>query len=177
MHGKMAAMTQTLTERRVALVTGVSRRGGIGYAIACRLAGLGFDLALTHYAPHDQGLPWGGDDIDAVVAGVQEHLLSERCVIDVSADLADPEAPARIVAFARERLGRVDVLVANHARSGGDGPLLATTASAGAWDSSCANKRCLGSSCSVMHSTTSFTSLQSTSCKVAQANTGPAWAA
>lgn len=129
MHGKMAAMTQTLTERRVALVTGVSRRGGIGYAIACRLAGLGFDLALTHYAPHDQGLPWGGDDIDAVVAGVQEHLLSERCVIDVSADLADPEAPARIVAFARERLGRVDVLVANHARSGGDGPLLATTAS------------------------------------------------
>lgn len=32
-------------------------------------------------------------------------------------DLADPAAPGEIVAAARERFGRVDVLVANHARS------------------------------------------------------------
>lgn len=121
-------MSTPLTERRVALVTGVSRRGGIGFAIASRLAALGFDLALTHYAPHDEELPWGGDDVDAVVAGIEAQLLPGRRVVDMSADLADPDAPARVVAFARERLGHVDALVANHARSGGDGPLLASTA-------------------------------------------------
>jgi 3-oxoacyl-[acyl-carrier protein] reductase len=36
----------------------------------------------------------------------------------ISADLADPDAPARVVARAREAFGRVDVVVANHARSG-----------------------------------------------------------
>jgi 3-oxoacyl-[acyl-carrier protein] reductase len=39
---------------RAALVTGVSRRAGIGYAVARRLAGLGAGLFLHHYAPHDR---------------------------------------------------------------------------------------------------------------------------
>lgn len=38
---------------RVAVVTGVSRRVGIGYAIARRLAALGASLFLHQYAPHD----------------------------------------------------------------------------------------------------------------------------
>ena len=41
---------------RAALVTGVSRRNGIGYAIARRLAALGASLFLQHYSPHDQRL-------------------------------------------------------------------------------------------------------------------------
>lgn len=121
-------MTAPLTDRRVALITGVSRRDGIGFAIASRLAALGFDLALTHYAPHDEALPWGGDDVSAVTDAVAQRLLPGRRVVDLSADLADPDAPARVVAFAQDQLGAVDVLVANHARSGGDGPLLSTTA-------------------------------------------------
>lgn len=121
-------MTAPIQGRRVALITGVSRRDGIGYAIASRLAALGFDLALTHYSPHDDALPWGGDDLRAVVAGIADQLLPGRRVVDVSADLADPDAPARVVAFAREQLGQVDALVANHARSGGDGTLRESTA-------------------------------------------------
>lgn len=121
-------MTSPIQDRRVALITGVSRRDGIGYAIASRLAALGFDLALTHYAPHDDALPWGGDDVRAVVSGIAERLVPGRRVVDVSADLADPDAPAHVVAFAREQLGQVDALVANHARSGGDGPLGEATA-------------------------------------------------
>ena len=46
---------------RVAVVTGVSRRAGIGYAIARRLAALGASLFLHHYAPHDRDQPWGAD--------------------------------------------------------------------------------------------------------------------
>jgi len=38
---------------RVALVTGVSRRAGIGFAIAKRLASLGADLCVQSFAPYD----------------------------------------------------------------------------------------------------------------------------
>ena len=60
---------------RVAVVTGVSRRAGIGYAIARRLAALGASLFLHHYAPHDRDQPWGSiRRPEAVIAGVTEAL-------------------------------------------------------------------------------------------------------
>ena len=57
---------------RVAVVTGVSRRAGIGYAIARRLAALGASLFLHQYAPHDRDQPWGADPGGprAVITGV-----------------------------------------------------------------------------------------------------------
>ncbi|MDO5627230.1 MAG: SDR family oxidoreductase [Mobilicoccus sp.] len=113
---------------RVALVTGVSRRNGIGYAVARRLAAQGAHLVLTHHRPHDEQQPWGGDDIDAVVAGVREACRGDQRVIDVSVDLAEPDAPERVMARAVEEFAHVDVLICNHARSGGDGPLGTLTA-------------------------------------------------
>ena len=58
---------------RAAVVTGVSRRAGIGYAVARRLAALGASLFLHHYAPHDRDQPWGEDPggTAAVLAGVR----------------------------------------------------------------------------------------------------------
>jgi 3-oxoacyl-[acyl-carrier protein] reductase len=50
---------------RVAVVTGVSRRAGIGYAVARRLAALGAHLFPHHYAPHDRAQPWGDDPTGA----------------------------------------------------------------------------------------------------------------
>lgn len=115
-------------ERRVALVTGVSRHGGIGAAIARRLAGLGFDLALTHHSAHDADQPWGADDVAGVVDAVRAALAPGRRAVDVAADLAEPDAPEAVMAFARESFGHVDALVCNHARSGGDGALVDVTA-------------------------------------------------
>src|SRR5207247_10098349 len=68
---------------RVAVVTGVSRRAGIGYAIARRLAAQGASLHLHHYVRHDRDQPWGADPggPEAVVAGVTAVLADPHAAV------------------------------------------------------------------------------------------------
>lgn len=103
---------------RVALVTGVSRRVGIGFAVARRLGGLGADLFLHGWTPHDVEQPWGADPagVDALI-GELKSALPERRIEYSELDFADPGAPAACLEQAIEALGHVDILVANHARS------------------------------------------------------------
>jgi 3-oxoacyl-[acyl-carrier protein] reductase len=99
---------------RVALVTGVSRRVGIGFAAAARLAALGADLLVHSYAPFDARQPWGADaDGPAALAAALRDM--GRRVEHVEADFADPDAPGRVMAAAADAFGHVDILVANHA--------------------------------------------------------------
>jgi 3-oxoacyl-[acyl-carrier protein] reductase len=101
---------------RVALITGVSRRRGIGFAAASRLAALGADLFVHSFAPFDAGQPWGADS-----AGIEPLLIdlreSEGKVEHGEADFADPDAPRTVMAAAVQAFGHVDVLVVNHAYS------------------------------------------------------------
>lgn len=99
---------------RVAVVTGVGRRAGIGFAIARELLAAGASVLAQSWTPHDEEQPWGAEPVEDVLAALGgtgprlEH---------VAADFADPDAPGRVVRRAVERFGAVDAVVANHARS------------------------------------------------------------
>ena len=108
---------------RSVLITGVSRRAGIGYAVACRAAAYGANVCCHHYSPHDAEQPWGTDDLDAVLDGVRSHLVGDARLVHIHADLADSNEPARVIDFAADAFGSLDGLVANQALSGSDGPL------------------------------------------------------
>ncbi len=98
---------------RNALVTGVSRRAGIGFAIARRLLDAGCAVFVHGWSAHDAAQPWGAEP------GGTAAVAHELGVPFVEADFADPAAPSRVTAAAREALGGpLDVLVVNHARSG-----------------------------------------------------------
>ena len=85
---------------KTALVTGASR--GIGRAIALELAARGYDVAV-HYGKNRE-------KAEEVAAAIE---AKGRRTALLGADLADPEAPARLVAEAEEALGGLGVLVNN----------------------------------------------------------------
>jgi len=83
---------------RKALVTGSAVR--LGRAIALALAEAGCDLALHHWRSQ------------AAVVEVAAAVASRgRRAVPLRADLADPEASARLVADARAVLGGLDLLI------------------------------------------------------------------
>lgn len=99
----------TALSGRVALVTGVSRRAGIGAALVRRLALDGARVLASGWAPHDAEMPWGAD--------AEALAFDSDAIAYEAADLADPAAPRRLVEAAAARFGGVDIVVANHARS------------------------------------------------------------
>jgi 3-oxoacyl-[acyl-carrier protein] reductase len=99
---------------RNALVTGVSRRAGIGYAIARRLLGAGAAVFIHGWSEHDAAQAWGAEPGGTVA------VAADLGVPYLDADFADEDAPERVVAAAADALGPLDILVVNHARSGHD---------------------------------------------------------
>lgn len=118
-------MTELPLRGRTAVVTGASRRGGIGVAIARRLLELGAVVLAQGWTPHDAAMPWGADPDGA--GALLEELRHVGQVEYAEADFAAPVAPAQVFRAAAQAFGHVDILVANHARSG-HGRLAGTSA-------------------------------------------------
>ncbi|MDR6865659.1 3-oxoacyl-[acyl-carrier protein] reductase [Microbacterium resistens] len=112
---------------RTALVTGVSRRRGIGYAVATTLARLGAHVFIHHHRPHDLDQPWGGDDLDAVRAGIAAALAPDARMGDRGGDLAAASVIEDVLDAASALTGSLDILICNQAVSGSDGGVLDMT--------------------------------------------------
>ncbi|WP_236683534.1 SDR family oxidoreductase [Demequina aurantiaca] len=113
---------------KTALVTGVSRRRGIGFAVATKFLELGASVFFHHYRPHDLDQPWGGDEIDDVRAGLEAARGGDASIGSLSADLSDPAEIPHLMEVAEALTGTLDILVCNHAKSGDDGSILDMTA-------------------------------------------------
>lgn len=111
------APAHRLARVRSVLVTGLSRRLGIAAEVTAHLAATGWRVSATGWPAHDEEWPWG----------VGEPAPTEHLAHYATADLADPEVPARVVAEHARREGRLDALVAVHARSSA-GDLMAADA-------------------------------------------------
>jgi 3-oxoacyl-[acyl-carrier protein] reductase len=105
---------------RVALVTGVGRRRGIGSAVCRSLASRGADVVLSYWRAYDREMPWAADEDEP------ETLLGELRAAGVraegiEADLSRADSPGSLLDATEERLGRPSILVNAAAYSTRDG--------------------------------------------------------
>lgn len=104
---------------QTAVITGVSRKIGIGAAIARALAEVGCTVFTTYFRPYDATMPWGSQANEA------SQLIAELRQMGVEAagielDLSLPTSPAELFAVVQERFGRANILVNNAAYSTGE---------------------------------------------------------
>ena len=95
---------------RVALVTGVGRRRGIGAAVCLALASRGADVFLSYWKAYDREMPWASDEDEP------ETLLGELRAAGVRTegvemDLSGSDSARLLLDAAEERIGRPSILV------------------------------------------------------------------
>ena len=104
----------------VAIVTGASRRIGIGAATCRALAARGADVFFTHWGAYDT-LVLSGRDEAGPADLLQELIAMGVRAAEMEADLSDPGLAAAILAAATEQLGPPRILIYNATHSTRDG--------------------------------------------------------
>ncbi len=100
------------TPRRLAIVTGASRRRGIGAAVCRALAQAGSDIFFTHWSPYDRRMPWGAEEDEPDYLQRQVQALGVRCE-HLMIDLGTADAPQRLMQAAQAQLGPASILINN----------------------------------------------------------------
>ena len=97
---------------RVALITGTTRRRGIGAAIAAELGHQGATVVLASWPAYDREQPWGAEagEPESIVAALREEDVEAH---GISVDLAQPDGPRCAFELAEACAGTIDVLVNN----------------------------------------------------------------
>jgi 3-oxoacyl-[acyl-carrier protein] reductase len=98
---------------KLALITGVSRRGSIGFGIARRLASQGADLFLHAYSPYDEMMEIQAEknESELVLKELTEYSVTVK---QQQADFMEAESPAIIIQTAIRAFGKIDILIINH---------------------------------------------------------------
>jgi 3-oxoacyl-[acyl-carrier protein] reductase len=115
---------------RTALVTGASRRRGIGFAVAAKLADLGASVVIHHHAAHDVEQYGAVDDLEVLLGDLRQHVQPGARLAEVSGDLRMAGGPRAVLEAAVTLLGHLDILVCNHAHGGDAVSLRTATAEA-----------------------------------------------
>jgi len=100
----------------IALVTGVGRRNGIGFAIAERLARDGFDVGFNYWTPYDERMPYGSDreTPDELARRIRDF---GRRGLAVEGNLEESRTTTELFDKIEADLGPVSVLVLCHCES------------------------------------------------------------
>jgi 3-oxoacyl-[acyl-carrier protein] reductase len=107
-------------DRRLALVTGASRKRGIGAAVCRELARSGCNIAFTHWRAYDAEMPWGADPESPEAFAAELQALGARA-LPFEADLSDASVPALLLDSVERAMGTVSILVNNATYSTSDG--------------------------------------------------------
>lgn len=105
---------------KIALITGASRKIGIGAAIARELASDGADVFITYFRPYDYETGLAGEQDEPLQ--LLTELQQNGCQADgLEIDLSHPQAPKQVFDYVEAALGPVTILVNNATYSMPDG--------------------------------------------------------
>ncbi|MEO5900722.1 MAG: SDR family oxidoreductase [Ilumatobacteraceae bacterium] len=110
-------VTTGTSRRSGVIVTGASRRVGIGSEVVRVLASAGWSVFATWFGPYDASMQWGSDPVEVA------ELISVDGVTGMEADLGDREVPAAVFDVAEAAIGPVRALVNVHTYDPGGGIL------------------------------------------------------
>ena len=110
---------------KVAIVTGAGRKGGIGAAVALRLARDGAHVVVGDICAPPSDLPHAGSGQWEELAAIAEEIESLGVRgLPIRVDVTDANSVQAMVTQAKETFGRLDILVNNAGAAIGPGPVI-----------------------------------------------------
>ncbi len=98
--------------RKIAIVTGVSRLKGIGYAICTELAKSNFDIFFTYWTSYDNQMPWKVAIDEPNIIQNEIVKLGVKCE-KLELDLSLVNSAELLLNEVQDKLGQASVLVNN----------------------------------------------------------------